>query len=169
MKRAVMTAMCAALIGVSACGDKDDEAPADATEAVAPSPGEPAAAPAPAEAPPTEDVAVATPDPVALPGAPGFAALYPGAVVQGELTEADAPAAGEGGIVTFTTADPAADVVAFYRGRAEASGLSSVMAMTQGETQAYGARSAQSGANLSVVASPLDGQTSVQLSWSAGG
>lgn len=102
-----------------------------------------------------------------MPGAPAFAALYPGAVVEGDPTVADGMA-GPGGLLTFTTSDAPQAVVDFYKTRAEAAGLSPVMAMNQGEAIAYGAGSPE-GATIQVVASPAEaGSTSVQLSWSAG-
>jgi hypothetical protein len=77
---------------------------------------------------------------------------------------------GPGGLITFTTDAAPETVVAFYRQRAEAAGLSPVMAMNQGEARAYGAAARKDkGASLQVVASPGEsGLTSVQLSWSAG-
>jgi hypothetical protein len=110
----------------------------------------------------------ATPDAPAAPGAPAFAVLYPGASLDEPAVTASGPA-GPGGLVTYSTdADPDA-VIAFYRGRAEAAGLASVMAMNQGEARAYGAAGTDIGSNLQVVAAPTEtGETSVQLSWSAG-
>lgn len=102
-------------------------------------------------------------------GAPTFAVLYPGGELEAPATIASGPA-GPGGLVTFRTeANPEA-IVSFYRARAEAAGLSSVMAMNMGEARSYGAAKAGVGTSLQVVASPLeDGTTSVQVSWSAGG
>ncbi|WGM32255.1 hypothetical protein [Brevundimonas sp. NIBR11] len=104
----------------------------------------------------------------AAPGAPSFAALYPGAVLDAPAVTASS-ASGPGGLATYTTdADPDA-VIAFHRARAEAAGLSSSMAMNQGDARAYGATSADGDANLQVVASATEaGPTSVQISWSAG-
>lgn len=105
----------------------------------------------------------------AAPGAPSYAALYPGA-------EPDAPAvvgtgeAGDGGLVTFQTAASPDDVVAFYRQRAEDAGLRTMMGMNQGDARAYGAADEDPGGpQLKVVAAPgEEGRTSVQLSWSEG-
>ena len=117
-----------------------------------------------------------TPAAVAVPsgaaaaeGAPAFAVIYPGGRIDTPVTTASG-ASGPGGLVTYTTdADPDA-VIAFHKARAEADGLSSVMAMNQGEARAYGAAGGQNGANVQVVAAPTEsGETSVQLSWSAGG
>jgi hypothetical protein len=104
----------------------------------------------------------------AAPGAPAFAVLYPGAVLDAPALSASGPA-GPGGLVTYTTeADPAA-VITFYEDRAAAAGLAPVMAMNQGDARAYGAADAEGGATLQVVASPTDsGATSVQLTWVAG-
>ncbi|WP_271165364.1 hypothetical protein ACETKC_15755 [Brevundimonas intermedia] len=129
---------------------------------------------APVEAP--ESVAAEAPTPVepaalvpAAPGAPAYAALYPGAALDQPATTADGPD-GQGGLVTFTTAASPDEVVGFYRARAEEAGLTSVMGMDQGDARAYGAAGGQAGAiNLQVVAAPGEGgETSVQLSWSAG-
>lgn len=106
---------------------------------------------------------------------PAFAAIYPGGVVEGDPLNVDG-AAGRGGLVTFTTSADPAQVVAFYRERAEAAGLQSVTSMNQGEARAYGAAAQKpgaapspTGASVQVVASPSgDGATSVQLTWSGG-
>lgn len=105
----------------------------------------------------------------AIDGAPAFAALYPGAQVDGQPLLAGGEA-GAGGLVTFTTDASPDQVVAFYRERAEAAGLRSVTGMNQGEARAYGAAGDQAnGPSLQVVAAPTDaGATSVQLGWSAG-
>ena len=101
-------------------------------------------------------------------GAPDFAVLYPGAVLDAPAVTASG-ASGPGGMATYTTdADPDT-VIAFHRARAEAAGLSSAMAMNQGESRAYGAADPGRGASLQVVASATGaGPTLVQLSWSAG-
>ncbi len=103
---------------------------------------------------------------------PAYAVVYPGGEIEGSPTAATGPA-GAGGLLTFVIDEAPETIIDFYRQRAEAAGLSSVMAMNQGDAKAYGAVQAQSGAqngaSLQVVAAPLEGgQTSVQLSWSAG-
>lgn len=146
------------------CGDApdDDKTRIDpvgpATAATAETPESPMAGPTAMEvAPASTDTAP-----------PTFAVLYPGATVVGDPVVGTGDA-GTGGIVTFTTEAGPDTVIAFYRERAEAAGLSSVMAMNQGDARAYGAVKAEAGANLQVVASPGEaGQTSVQLSWSGG-
>jgi hypothetical protein len=156
------------LLCLAGCDDRSrtEKAPAQASLAApdqmtAPaSPSEGEAAPAPG---------AMTADIPAAPGAPAYAALYPGAALDQPATTAAGPD-GEGGLVTFTTAATPDEVVAFYRPRAEEAGLTSVMGMNQGDARAYGAAGGQAGAtNLQVVAAPgAGGETSVQLSWSAG-
>jgi hypothetical protein len=161
MKRTLAAAALMAALALAGCSQGTaDEAPA-AAEAV------PAAdAAAPAAAAPAVAAAAATP---AAPGAPAFAVVYPGGTAQGPATVARGPD-GPGGILSFTT-DAAPDaVIAFYRQRAEAAGLASVMAMNTGDARAYGAAASDgSGKLLRVVATPVeDGPTSVQLDWTAG-
>jgi hypothetical protein len=170
MKRLAIAAGLTTVVMLSSCGKTEhepsaEEAAASAADAAATEDQQTAPPVAQATAP---EPAAPVLQPVLLPGAPTFAALYPGAQVQGDATDGQA-SDGQGGLVTFATQATPAEVVGFYRARAEEAGLSSVMAMTQGATHAYGARGAQSGASLSVVASPLDDQTNVQLSWSDGG
>lgn len=98
---------------------------------------------------------------------PPYSEVYPGATASQPAVAADG-AAGPGGMVTFVS-DAAPDaVVDFYRQRAEAAGLASMTALSQGETRAYGA-AGDNGAAVQVVAAPDgEGRTSVQLTWSAG-
>lgn len=160
---AVATALVVVCGALAACGgDNEPKAPA-ASETAAP-----AAAPEAVEAAPaTNAVVTATP---AAPNAPDFAVLYPDATPVGPATMARGPV-GAGGILTFTTeADPDA-VVAFYRERAEATGLVTIASMNQGGARAYSAGDGANGTGklLSVVATPGEGgPTNVQLSWTAG-
>lgn len=169
MKRilAALALGCAAVLP-AACGPQaespapaDTASPAEAIESLDP------AAPTVAAAPPAASMSGDAGEPAA-PGAPAFAVLYPGAVLETPAVTASG-AAGPGGLATYTTdADPDM-VIAFHRARAEAAGLTTSMAMNQGEARAYGATSADNGANLQVVASAAEsGATSVQISWSAG-
>ncbi len=111
--------------------------------------------------------ASATPAAPATKGAPTYAALYPGAEATAPATLANGPD-GPGGMVEFRTAATPDAVVDFYKQRAQAAGLAPVSAMDQGETRAWSAAKADNGASVQVVASPSEGATSVQLSWSAG-
>ena len=160
MKRLWAAAACAATVGCfAACG------PAEAPSEPAP-PVSAAAGPVAGAASPAEDAAgVSTPAVRAAAGAPDFVVLYPGGALEGEPVLATGPA-GPGGLVTYVTEAQPEEVIAFHRQKAEAAGLSSVMAMNQGDARAYGA--AGKGSDLQVVASPTSGgRTSVQLSWSA--
>lgn len=166
MKRIVAAALMAGAAGLAACDRTTADPPPSSETTPATVPTTTVAS----ESPSTPSVApdASAPQPI-VEGAPTFAVLYPGGEIEAPPTVATSPA-GPGGLVAFRTdADPAA-VVEFYRARAEAAGLSSVMAMNMGEARSYGAAKADAGANLQVVASPVEGgQTSVQLSWSAGG
>ena len=147
MKRTLAVAALMAALAMAGCS----QAPADE---------------APAAAVPTGSSAAATP---AAPGAPAFAVVYPGGTALGPVTVARGPD-GPGGILSFTTEATPDAVVAFYRQRAEAAGLASVMAMNTGEARAYGAAAGDgSGKLLHVVATPVEGgPTSVQLDWTNG-
>ena len=166
MKRIVAAALMAGAAALAAC----DRTAADSAPAVETTTTSAAVPTAPSETTSSNVGAVsASPAQPIVEGAPSFAVLYPGGEIEAPATVATS-AAGPGGLVAFRTdADPAT-VVEFYRTRAEAAGLSSVMAMNMGDARSYGAAKADAGANLQVVASPVEGgQTSVQLSWSAGG
>lgn len=161
MKRTLAAAALMAALALAGCS----QAPAD--EASAAAEAAPAAdAAAPAVAAPSVAAGAATP---AAPGAPAFAVVYPGGAAEGPATVARGPD-GPGGILSFTTDATPDAVIDFYRQRAEAAGLASVMAMNTGEARAYGAAASDgSGKLLRVVATPVeDGPTSVQLDWTAG-
>ncbi|MEJ6791102.1 hypothetical protein BrevBR_16290 [Brevundimonas sp. BR2-1] len=164
MKRMFAAAALMATLAAAGCG------PSPAQDAVAPDEAAPdtAAVAAPEAAAPA--AAITTAAAPAAPGAPVFAVVYPGGTVSGPATVARGPD-GPGGILSFTTDAAPETVIAFYRERAEAAGLASVMAMNQGEARAYGAAAEDgSGKLLRVVATPVeDGPTSVQLDWTAGG
>ena len=161
MKRTLAAAALMAALALAGCS----QAPADGAPAAAEA--APAAdAAAPAVAAPSVATGAATP---AAPGAPAFAVVYPGGATEGPATVARGPD-GPGGILSFTTDATPDAVIDFYRQRAEAAGLASVMAMNTGEARAYGAAASDgSGKLLRVVATPVeDGPTSVQLDWTAG-
>ena len=162
MKRGMAIVAVIATAGMAGCDDGPDAAEAALRQPPAAAARE---APTPAPSPMAAKTAAAP----AAPGAPPFAVLYPDAATTAEPTLADGPS-GPGGLTTFVTEASPEEVVAFYRQRAEAEGLSSVMAMNQGDAQAYGAASSQAdGPSLQVVASPApEGGANVQLSWSAG-
>ena len=166
MKRSVAAVAVALTVGLVGCDERSEAAP----ETSPPPPAD-----APAEIAPVAAAVAATPEaaapaaPASIDGAPAFAALYPGAQADDPAAVANGPT-GPGGLITFTTDAVPDAVVAFYKQRAEAAGLSPVMAMNQGEARAYGAAARkENGATLQVVAAPGEGGlTSVQLTWSAG-
>lgn len=162
MKRTLAAAALMAAMAMAGCNQSPaDEAPsADAAAD--------AAVPAAVDVPASPAAAGAGASPAA-PGAPAFAVVYPGGTVGGPATVARGPD-GPGGILSFTTEASPDAVIDFYRRRAEAAGLASVMAMNTGDARAYGAAAENgSGQLLRVVATPVeDGPTSVQLDWTAG-
>ena len=162
MKRTLAATALMATLALAGCGQAPvEEAPV--AEAVA---AADAAAPAAATAVAPAGSAAAAP---AAAGAPVFAVVYPGGSVEGPATVARGPD-GPGGILSFTTEATPDAVVDFYRQRAEAAGLASVMAMNTGDARAYGAAASDgSGKLLRVVATPVEGgPTSVQLDWTSG-
>ena len=167
MKRSVAAVAVALTVGLTGCDGRSEAAPETSLPPAADAPLAEIASPTtPAEAAPVAAPAV---DAATIDGAPVFAALYPGAQADGPAAVANGPT-GPGGLITFTTDAVPDAVVAFYTQRAEAAGLSPVMAMNQGEARAYGAAARkENGATLQVVAAPGEGGlTSVQLTWSAG-
>ena len=162
MKRTLAATAMVAAMALAGCSPPAEEAAPVVAEAETAADAVAPTAAAPAESP----VAAAAP---AAPGAPAFAVVYPGGTAQGPVTVARGPD-GPGGILSFTTEATPDAVVAFYRQRAEAAGLASVMAMNTGEARAYGAAAGDgSGKLLHVVATPVEGgQTSVQLDWTNG-
>ena len=162
MKRTLATAALMSAMIMAGCSQAPaEEAPAADAAAVA---AADAAAPTPASPAPAASTAAP-----AAPGAPAFAVVYPGGAVSGPVTVARGPD-GPGGILSFTTEASPEAVIDFYRQRAEADGLASVMAMNTGDARAYGAAAEDgSGKLLRVVATPVaDGPTNVQLDWTAG-
>lgn len=157
-------ALTAALV-LSACSRTEPEAAA--AEAADASATEAVAADADAAAPPAPP-APSTAQPAA-PGAPSFAVIYPGGVTRGAATLAESPA-GPGGILEFTTDATPDAVVAFYEQRAEAAGLKKITSMSQAGGAGYSAGDGADGRGqlIQVIATAVLGQTSVQLSWSAG-
>ncbi|HZV83945.1 MAG TPA: hypothetical protein VFF48_03070 [Brevundimonas sp.] len=165
MKRTTAAAALTALLAVAGC--KQDAPPSAAAAA-----GEVAA---PAGTSTASAEVSASPEPPAVegkpaaPGAPPFAVIYPGGVPAGPATLAQGPS-GPGGIVRFVTPSSPDAVIAYYRAAAEAAGLTSVMAMNQGDARAYGAAAEDGrGKLLRVVATPTaEGGADVQLDWTAG-
>lgn len=160
---ALLTALLTAGAGLASCDRETGSAKGEVEPASVAVEAE-----TPAVAEPTAPEAAPLPAGEAIEGAPAFAVIYPGGVVE---TTPLTPVAdgGAGGGVVFTSEASPDDIVEFYRRKAEAAGLASVMSMNQGETRGYGAAGAPGGAGLQVVAHPVEpGQTSVQLTWTGG-
>lgn len=166
MKQTLAATAVMAALAVSGCGNGERAATPDAAPVAAADP----VGPARADASPAVAGGRPMTGELASPGAPDFAVVYPGARTDGPATLAQGPV-GPGGIVSFKTDASPETVIAFYRQRAEAGGLTPITAMNQGEARAYSAGDGAEGRGklISVVASPVeDGTTSVQLSWTAG-
>jgi hypothetical protein len=160
MRRLSILAAGLALVSLGLAGCSESGSRAEA--AGAPEATSRAEVPAPAAAVPA---VASTPDAPATGSAgPAFAETYPGAEIE-QATRGEADGT-DGGLMVFTTEAAPGQVIAFYKGKAEVAGLAPTMAMAQGDTHAYGAAHPQTGATLSVVASPDGDRTSVQLSWS---
>lgn len=157
---ALLTALLTAGAGLASCDRETDSASAKVE-----SPSARVEAETPAVATPAAPEAAPLPAGEAIEGAPAFAVVYPGGVV--ETTPLTPVAAGgAGGGVIFTSDASPDDIVDFYRRKAEAAGLASVMSLNQGETRGYGAAHAHGGEGLKVVAYPIEpGRTSVQVTW----
>lgn len=164
MKRSVAAVALGTALVMSGCsesGPAQEAAPAAAEAAAEVAANRTAAAPAST----SRKLAPALP---AAPGAPPFAVIYPGGEPTKPVTQAQGPQ-GPGGILEFTTdADPET-VVAFYRQRADAAGLKAINAMSQGDARGYSAGDgAEGGKLMTVIATPVEGKTSVQLDWTNG-
>lgn len=159
--RLAVIALMAAAAGLASC--KGEGGKSRAAEPGVPADAGAARAEPQAEAPPAVSAAPPPPPSEGAPGpaVPAFAVVYPG----GRLTAPGAEAGQDEGLAFTTEASPDA-VVDFYRDKAEAAGLVSMMSMNQGEVRAYGAADRDGAINLRVLAHPgEDGRTAVQLSW----
>ena len=167
MKRSLAATAIVGAMVLAGCGERapaDKGADAVAADASAAPVADEAARPAPTT--PAGGMNAAP----AADGAPAFAVIYPGGTAKGPATVAQSPE-GPGGILEFTTDATPAEVVAFYRQRAEAAGLKSINTMNRGDSMGYGAGDGADGRGqlLSVVATRVEGEpTSVLLTWTAG-
>jgi hypothetical protein len=94
---------------------------------------------------------------------PDWARPYPGSRV---VSAIDIPAEG-GGMTTFeTTANPDT-VIAYYRERAADAGLPVGATMTTGDMRQYAAQ-ADNGQALTVIVTPNEGRSSVNVTWQQG-
>jgi hypothetical protein len=100
------------------------------------------------------------------PGLPSFAPLYPGAKVLSTVRGTDAHSTG--GLVSFDTRESPTDVVAFYKQKAAAEGLTDKMDMNQQGTLMFMAGDDKR--SLQVTSAPGDGGAGshTQVTWSGG-
>jgi len=126
---------------------------------------EEAAAPAPPTAAPAADSALPVATPVAVGGPPpAFAADYPGATMQDAIGVAQPGR--RGGMRSFTTRDAPDKVLAFYKAKAAAAGLSGLPETTDPRGTTILSLGGEAG-DLVVGVMPERGQTGVMLTWSA--
>jgi hypothetical protein len=102
---------------------------------------------------------------------PDFAPLYPGAKVTSSLNES--AATGGGALVVFTTTSSPSDVIAYYKQKATAAGLTPTLDMTAGDTMTFIANTPNSvtTANkkaLQVSASKSSDVTQVSMTFTTG-
>lgn len=105
------------------------------------------------------EVVVATGPDVAASG-PAYTRPYPDSRVLSSVTSPTDNA----GLLTFQTEAEPGTVIAYYRQRAEESGLTARAEMTMGDTQQFGADTA-AGGEFNVVVTPQDGQSTVTVTW----
>lgn len=95
---------------------------------------------------------------------PDYAQPYPGSRV---VSTVNAPGDGAGMTTLETDADPEA-IIAFYRERAEAAGLTPRASMTMGDTRQFGA-TGPDGEEFNVVVSPQGDRSTVAVTWDQAG
>lgn len=87
---------------------------------------------------------------------------YPGATAAGSVDVSGASAEGQGHVVAFTTADPPAQVIGFYRQAVSAAGYRVAQQMTMGPTAMLTAQRGE-GEAVTVTATQAAGATQVQV------
>ncbi|MGH6871359.1 MAG: hypothetical protein ACREHE_07625 [Rhizomicrobium sp.] len=92
---------------------------------------------------------------------PDFAPLYPGAKVQGSVTANSS----EGGTVAFETTAKPDDVIAFYKQKSAAAGLTQKLDMNANGNVTFMASQNDDKKTVQVVAAKTDDGTHVQIFW----
>lgn len=97
---------------------------------------------------------------------PSYLPMYPGGEVKSSMFGNGKD--GVGGMVAFHTSASAADIIAFYKGKATAAGMADQMDMNTGGTTMYVGTNAKTNESVQVAATKAsDGAgTDVQLTWS---
>jgi hypothetical protein len=94
---------------------------------------------------------------------PDFAPLYPGAKVLSSVTGSGN---GGGAMVIFTAAAAPADIIAFYKQKTAAAGMSETLNASEGNAMTFIAGKDKK--TVQVIASKSDSGTQVQLIWAKG-
>lgn len=92
-----------------------------------------------------------------------YAPAYPGGEVGASFSGNSKD--GSGGMVTFTTSDPPAKIVDFYKASATAAGLTNVTNMDINGAKMFGAEDEKTGRSLSIQASVADGTTTAAVTF----
>jgi hypothetical protein len=97
---------------------------------------------------------------------PSYLPMYPGGTVKSSMIGNGKD--GMGGLIVFHTNAAAADVIAFYKGKATAAGMADTMDMNTGATTMYVGTNQKTNESVQVAATKSsDGAgTDVQLTWS---
>jgi hypothetical protein len=95
---------------------------------------------------------------------PDFAPLYPGAKVQAAFSSHENGS--QAGTVTLLTQSAAAEIIGFYKQKAQAAGLAETLSMSSGGTQIYAAGNDKTKQSVQVSAANGNGGTQVQVTWS---
>ncbi|MGD0192546.1 MAG: hypothetical protein ABSD74_17550 [Rhizomicrobium sp.] len=94
---------------------------------------------------------------------PSYASVYPGSKITTSMVGSDAH--GNGGMMVEQTSASVADVIAFYKQKASASGFAETMNMNVGTETMFSATSGDKKQTLSVVATTQNGSTQAQITW----
>jgi hypothetical protein len=165
MKLIVLTASALAAVSLAACGD-GDAAPDETTvyrseEGSVTTSGEGADQTVVIENADGSGAVVGSGAGATVTG-PDYARPYPGSRI---VSTIDA-GADQGGMTVFETDANPDTIVAYYRGRAEEAGLSSGASMTMGDTRQF-AFEGENGEGLTVIVTPQDGRSTVNVAWDA--
>lgn len=93
---------------------------------------------------------------------PDYARPYPGSRVVSTINAG----ADQGGMTVFESDANPDTIIAYYRERAADAGLSSGASMTAGETRQF-AFEGENGEGLTVIVTPQDGRSTVNVAWEA--
>jgi len=91
---------------------------------------------------------------------PDYARPYPGSRIVSTINAG----ADQGGMTVFESDANPDTIIAYYRERAEDAGLSSGASMTMGETRQF-AFEGENGEGLTVIVTPQDGRSTVNVAW----